>query len=333
MNSLRDTINVAKALIIKKDYREAEAILSELLESNPTNALVLGHLADLYIKMGRLDDAERNVELILSRQPSNLYALQKKGDILVKRGRFNEALEILLDIYKGNDSDYFLTKRISKTYLLMDNPTKALEYANVAKNNFSAKADVYFLIFQIYRKLGDQRSAEQAINKALEVDPRNKFFYSQKISLRLQEKNLDSSNVQEILDLTDDNNSYMVRLMADRLKKEGKFDKAVEVYKRLISIDGNEFNQKGLGYLYYKMKEYGKAFKIFMSLSDPNFTDNIFLSTIIASARELDDKKQLIERMVQLADGSDQYKSLWGRIKKLGKAIEDEENTRSCKYS
>ena len=105
-----------------------------------------------------------------------------------------------------------------------------------------------------------------------------------------------------------------------------EFDEAVEIYKRLISIDGSEFNQRGLAYLYYRMKEYSRAFNIFISLSDPNFGDNIFLSTIITSAKSVNDKKELIQRLLQLAEGSRQYANLWSRIKKLGKEIEDEEN-------
>ena len=110
------------------------------------------------------------------------------------------------------------------------------------------------------------------------------------------------------------------------MKKDGKFENALEVFKKLISIDDSEFNQKGLAYLYYKMKDYKKAFNIFIALSDSNFSDNIFLSTIVASAKDVDDKKQLTERMTQLAEGLEQYRKLWGKIKKISKEIEDEEN-------
>ena len=76
--------------------------------------------------------------------------------------------------------------------------------------------------------------------------------------------------------------------------------------------------QKNLAFLYYRMKEYGKAFRIFITLSDALFLDNIYLNTIIASAREPDEKEELINRMIALAR-YDSFRNLWGRIKKLKK--------------
>ncbi|MDY6935984.1 MAG: tetratricopeptide repeat protein [Spirochaetota bacterium] len=326
MTTQKEIINIAKGLIGNKNYREAEGVLFEALEMNPSDPYIIGLLIDLYIKMERLDDAEKNVELILKGEPDSIYAIKRKGDILAKRGRYDDALTLFLDIIKRNDNDYFLIKRIARTYYLKNDLIKALEYAIIGRDKFPDRADIHYLLFQIYDNLSDLDRAEEAINRALQLDQNNKFYYSQKLSLRLRERNLGSSNIQELMDISDDENPHLLKLFADSLKGEGRFDEAVEIYKRLISIDGSEFNQRGLAYLYYRMKEYTRAFNIFISLSDPNFRDNIFLSTIIASAKSINDKKELIQRMLQLAEGSGQYANLWSRIKKLGKEIEDEEN-------
>lgn len=326
MISLDDSLKIAKGLIRQKDFIEAEAILLESLKTTQSNLLLFGHLVDLYIKMARFDEAEKYIELILSKEPENFYALQKKGDILVKRGVLNDAMEIYLENYNKNCNDYYLIKRITRLYIIMNNLKKALEYAMIGRDKFPEIADSHFQLYQVYDKLEDFKSAGESINRALKIEPDNKYFYSQKISLRLKEKNLNSSNIEEIIDLSNEENPFLLKLLADRLKKDGKFDNALKVFKKLISIDDSEFNRKGLAYLYYKMKDYKNAFKIFIALSDSNFTDNIFLSTIIASAKDIDDKNQLAERMTQLAEGSGQYRKLWGKIKKLGKEIIDEEN-------
>ena len=62
-------------------------------------------------------------------------------------------------------------------------------------------------------------------------------------------------------------------------------EKAEQIYKKLISIDNSEFNRKNLGFLYYRMKEFGKTFRIFMTMPDPYFLDNMFITTMINSAK------------------------------------------------
>lgn len=182
------------------------------------------------------------------------------------------------------------------------------------------------MIFQIHKKSGNVKEAGTAIERALKIDPGNKFYYTQKLSLRVNEKNLDSKDIKEIVDISKEKNPHLVKLYADQLKKEGNINSAIEAYKTLILLDDDEFNRKGLAYLYYKDKQYSKAFNIFMSLSETYFLDRIFLSTIIKSAVSKENRKELIERMIQLANKSSQYKHLWGKIKKLDKDTEDEEN-------
>ena len=221
--------------------------------------------------MERLDDAEIHVESILRSEPGNSYALQKKGDILAKRGRYNDALDIFLDIHRRGDNSYFLIKRVARVYFLMNNLHDSLEYANKAKKKFPDKADLYYLLFQIYEKGGDTKKAMDAIDSALKIEPGNSFYYSRKLSLRMNEKNLDSSSIKEILEISGDDNPHLLKLHGDKLKKEGHLDAAIDAYKRLISIDDNEFNQKSLAFLYYKKKILKALLRFLLTFRIHNF--------------------------------------------------------------
>ncbi len=326
MLSQNETIKIAKGLVQGKDYKEAEKVLLEAIEFDKDNRILKGMMADLYIKTDRLDDAEIQVEALLKNEPGNLYALQKKGDISAKRGDLKSALDIFLDIYKRSDGDYFLLKRIARVYYLLNSLDDSIVYANKAKKKNRDRADIYYLLFQIYKKKDETQKANEAIEAALKIEPGNSFYHSQKLSLRMDEKKLDSSNIKEIIDISDENNPHLIKLYADRLKKEGNIKEAIETYKNLMSLDDCEFNRKSLAFLYYKNREFSKAFRIFMSLSESHFNDKIFLSTVVASAKKAEEKKELVDRMVYLTKASDQYKHLWGKIRKLGKDIENEEN-------
>jgi len=326
MLSQSESIEIAKGLIRNKKYSEAEDVLLEAININKKNLFINGMLADLYIKMENLDNAELQLEYILQRKPGNFYALQKKGDILVKRGLHHEALDILMEIYKRGEIDYFLIKRISKIYLILNKLGKSLEFARKAAESYPDKSDVFYLLFQIYNKQKDFVKARESIDRALKIEPQNRFYYSKKLSLRMNEKNLNSSSIEEILEISDEMNPYLLNLLAKSLKNEGKVDRAIEIYKQIIALDDNEFNQRSLAFLYYKKQEYSRAFKIFISLSDSNFIDKIFLSTIIASAKELIEKEELLKHMLQLTEKSKTFLVLWPRIKKLGKEIDYDES-------
>ncbi len=327
MLSVKETINIAKGLVKNRNLKEAENVLIESLQDSPDDPALRGLLADVYIKMNRNEAALENVELILKKDPANTYALQKKGDILAKKGLLNEALDIFLDIYKRGDGSYFLLKRMGRVYYLLDDYDNALRFTRNAADRYSDRADLYYQLFQIYKKKGDNKKAEEAIDCALVIKPDNGFYYSQKLGLRMDVKDIKSSDIEQMIEISGNDDPHLLKLLADKLGREGETEKAIEAMKRLISIDDSEFNRKSLAFLYYKNSDYGNAFRLFMNMPDSYFLDNIFINTITASAVNKEERSALAERMRLLAEGSAEYRKLWGRVKKLGKEIGDETNS------
>lgn len=325
MISKNDIIKVAKGLIKEKNYAEAEKVLIEALEEE-SDSFLMGMLADLYIKTGRLAEAEDLIESILKSEPGNRYTLQKKGDILAKKGDLKGALLIFADMFKRGDDSYYLMKRLARVHYLMNDLNEALDLALKAAKKYSDRHDIHYMLYQIYRKMDNKSEAAEAIGRAIEIDPGNKFYYKEKLSLRMDEKDLDSSSIEDMIEITEEENPHLLKLLGDKLKKEGNLERAIEVYKKLLSLEDSDFNRKSLAFLLYKNKEYSGAFKLFMSLQDSNFMDNIFLSTITAAAKTAEEKSGLVERMVRLAQSSGQYKNLWGKIKKVNKEIGNEED-------
>lgn len=82
-----EIINIAKGLVKSNNYIEAESVLLEALQASPEDQMVRGMLADVYIKMNRLDSALENAEHILKKDPANVYALQKKATYSLKGER------------------------------------------------------------------------------------------------------------------------------------------------------------------------------------------------------------------------------------------------------
>lgn len=326
MKKQNSVIAPARALIKKGEYVEAEALLLEALEQDEGMSII-GMLADLYIKTGNLHEARKYCERILSQEPSNAYALEKKGDILAKEGKLKEGLAIFEELYRSTRDDIFLIKRLARVHFLLKDFPAALEYVQKGLELAPARADLYYQRAQILEEMEEYTEAGKAIEEALLRAPGNSFYYSKKLSLRVKEKGLASSDIEEMIHFNDTEDPALLKTFIAKLKKEGEYDKAVDACKKLISCEDTEYTRKQLAYLYYKMKEYDRAFSTFMSCPDTCFGDTIFVTTITASAQSNENRGALIQRMKGLAEGDPRYRHLWGRIKKLGKGRTDEKDS------
>ena len=154
-------------------------MLLEALKDD-SDLFIRDKLADLYLRMNRLDEAEEHVSAVLKDDPENIYTLQKKGDILAKRQKYNDALAVFLDLFERGERSYFLIKRIFRASFLQKKYDKALEFAHLAREKYSDKSDVHYHLL-IYSKSGDQNRQKKNITQ----EPENKnwktiFYYSKK---------------------------------------------------------------------------------------------------------------------------------------------------------
>jgi len=130
----------AETLWLRNARPEAVAQLEEACRLSPDSDL-RARLAEMYLEMGRLDDAERSVDLVLSRNPKLAAAwrtrgrvLRCKGDHLLAAGNRDGArvacLQALADLHRaaGNDpSDRQVIGETAAVYRSLGQPQRALE--------------------------------------------------------------------------------------------------------------------------------------------------------------------------------------------------------------
>jgi tetratricopeptide (TPR) repeat protein len=317
----RDIFNIVSSLIGEKKFSDAEELLLEELAKEPASIKLLNRLADLYLRMSRYPESESLIERALSIDPGNYYSLRAKGDLYAAKKNFSRAAEIFFDLERGTSDDFFLLKRIAKVLRLSGKGEEALRYAKKAINIKPDRADIYYLLSQICRDLGDFPEALASIDKAIHIEPKNSLYSKEKLSLRVDEKGLASEDIRETIDLSDNENPQMLKLLGEQLKKEKRFPEVVEVYSRLLELEPNGFNRRMLAFAYYKIKEFNHAFRHFMLLDDTQFHDNIFLTSVIYSAQSEEEKLALLDRMDILVKNP-AYKKLWAKIKKIRKELE-----------
>jgi len=311
-----DIFNIVSSLISDKKYSDAEELLLEETIKEPASIKLLNRLADLYLLMSRYPESESLIERALSIDPGNYYSLRTKGDLYAAKKNYSLAAEIFFDLERETPGDFFLLKRIAKVLRLSGEGEDALQYAKKAIKIKPDRADIYYLLAQIYRDQGDFSEALASIDKAINIEPKNSLYSKEKLSLRVHEKGLASEDIRENIDLSDKENPQMLKLLGEQLKKEKRFPEVVEVYNRLLELEPDGFNRRMLAFAHYKIKEFNHAFRHFMLLEDTEFHDNIFLTSIIYSAQNEEEKLALLDRMNILVKNP-AYKKLWAKIKKI----------------
>lgn len=162
-----DQIPVLKEYSKRGESAKAIKLAQEILQSDPNNFTALDILTGVYINMGNLIAAEENAKKVLTLQPTDPVA--------------HQLLARIYRIKAGKDPK-------STT----NNLTLALEYAQ--KGLVSNPNDVMLLAeeAQIYSARGHKTKAEQAISRALAINPDNNYLkmIKEKISAskRIEEK-------------------------------------------------------------------------------------------------------------------------------------------------
>ncbi len=109
--------------------------------------------------------------------------------------------------------------------------------------------------------VSEMAAAEQAAQKAINLDKNNAKAYASLARIMNQNRHFDSadSNIRKAL-LLGNNNIAVLNIAALNKRYEGQFDKALEYRNRITQIDPNNYsNLYNLGYLYYLSGQYSKA--------------------------------------------------------------------------
>jgi len=323
---------VQKVIKLKrgKEYEKALRVLLEALEQFPDNNFLKTSLADLYIRMNRLFEAEELVDQVLDFDPENDSALSVKGNIAyIKRG-YKKAAEYFKEAYRLKDSNY-LAGRLVRTYINLDELETALNICQEKLRQEDADKRFKKLEAEIYRKMNKYDKAEEIMEEYLTEIQDDHFAFKEKIQMKLKGRP-PAVAVQELEQLLKINryseNIHLHTLLAEKLQEIEEFDKAVEIYKKILLLAPEDlYIIKSLGMTLYKkgnLKEalsyLQKAFKI-----DPN--DYYIRSTLEYIYKSLKMEKEgtvFFQEIIKTTG----LNNLWGIVKRLAKEVEEDEEDR-----
>ncbi len=249
----------------RKDYRGAYEMVREALTVYPTNSFFLRNEVYILYRLGRIKEAREMAEHrmeILKGDPfflrTYLLILEKekaKGDIehIIERNIFIDRI--------GNEDFYiFLSRLVSRTF----SKEKALE--------------ILKRVVSIFQESGEIKKILNELSEEGDVENRYKYYRERFKGKRVKDA---IAELESIKILPGYANDYELHLyLAELYKKAKRYDRAIEVYRFVLSSRNDEFTRKMLGYVYYKTGDMESALVYLKEVFLKNPYDHYLYSTI-----------------------------------------------------
>ena len=269
--------------------------------------------------------------------PQDLFFVKSKIYILSRLNNYKEAYDLAVKYFDMLKNDNFFLKSyiliLERLKLTQDIVNLTKDY--LLKNNILDEGN-YIEIYNILSKIGEKELANDLLNLGLynfkdsnklaeqikkNTNENNALEYNQ---IKNKFKDLDTKDaifeIENMMTLEKYHLNVNLNLfLADLYKKTEDFDKAIDIYKHILSIKDNLFTRKMLGYVYYKKDDYHNAI-IYLKdvfLKEPN--DTILLSTITKIYSTIFDKNKYQELLNEAMSLNPDAKNLYGHIKKASK--------------
>lgn len=296
---------------ITKDYENAAAFYSKAIELDEKNEILYYNLANSYMQMGWLKEAEVVIKKGLAIKENSIALRLALANIYYMNQEFDKTLLTLSYVEEHEPDNIEMNYLYMYSYAHQNDFVKAQEYAKKLEGKVeSSYIDVNFA--KIYYELGQKDKAEEYFNKAIEKDPENidlleqKASYStndeaQKIYDKIIEINpnyvdayyqksvlyIYQKNIEEALKYAlksvemDCNNAEYQYNLARIYDNLGEFDKAIECAKFSLSITPDDLDKYWfLGFMYLEKNEPDAAMTYFKEILAINPSDFRTLSRI-----------------------------------------------------
>ncbi|MFQ6081763.1 MAG: tetratricopeptide repeat protein [Candidatus Aminicenantia bacterium] len=267
----------------------------KLLEENPEDWSIINTIGDLYVRLGKKDEA--------------IKEFTKIADYYYNEGFYPKAIAILKKIYRLDSTRGDIILKLAECYSLQGLPAEARSLYFDLAESYVAQKKLKEAI-EIYEKIADLDKSNLKLRQTLAM-----LYQKEKMNDKaLEEFNwvaesyLNSGKLkeaEEVLNQAKEIKSNHLRTINNLLtiyKKTGESRKALPLVKEALSLDKDNIHLlKLVGSLYYQEGKFSEAEELFNKILEKNPTEPdviIKLGKLYISRRETDKAYELYEPLV-----------------------------------
>lgn len=307
-------LQIFGALRAKAGQNEAALpFLERAATLDPGDTETRGLLANAYIALGRLVDAERTLTEGLKSAPEDETLEARMAQVLARRGRGEEALK-KIDLGLSRKADQPLLQRMKGEVLQqMNRPAEAATAFREALRLDPISVEAQLNLGRCLLLLGHREEGKAAVLRAHQLRPEDPEALGVLASLELEERQFDQAEryVEQLFERDSDRPQTrelyaLIKLQkANALAEAGRNDDAEALYREGLKVNpGYGPLQGGLGMLYGKLRRFSEAeacFKRYLELSPADPLGYLLLGSTYASLGRRADAREIWSRGLAVA--------------------------------
>jgi len=172
--SFRLRFLLKEAFLVKGEVGKAIAVLQECLtldKDNPAYVLAQRGLAELYFRVGNIDEAEGYVAAVLKKSPNDVDGHLLKGAILALKGEFEQAIAEYRVVLQARPRDIHLYPRLADVMVRNRQNNLAIDMLRQGLQVAPDSAEVHRALARLYVIEKKPKDAESQLLKMVDLRP------------------------------------------------------------------------------------------------------------------------------------------------------------------
>lgn len=268
------TLSSIKGLIQAEKYNEALIKIQELIKQYPDEILYTRLLASIYQSMGESDKSEDVFRQMLQKEPENPLIQLSLCDFLLTEKNYEELFLWLNGLILNSevsleDKIGLFSRIVSEPELIKENNNRVILSLIVLEASYVGNEIVVLLRPEFLVNRAKYREAADLLEEIVRQNAENYYAWEKMLLTYLQLKDYSKLYMRSEECATKFNRSYLAKvLFATAAIEVEKYPVAIEELRKAEILAGDNIESVIQVYtmkadVYYRMKDYNKAFEIY----------------------------------------------------------------------
>lgn len=307
---------LTKIAFANSNFRYCESLCHCWIERDPNNLTCLLTLANVYIKLKKLDKAVSICQIAIKHHQNSYEAFLLMADILKEKSLFKEAIRFYNQTIYLNPSCIGAYVNLATLYLLSGNLDNAIKPFSSALRLNPSLYQIRIDLGNIYKALGKIEESKNCYLQTIETNPDSSIAWNNLgcIYAIQQEIWLAIHHFEKAVKI--DKNFYDAHVNLGNMFREIKlFERAILSYQNALRIKNtNPILYGNLANIYYERGLYDLSIDLYKRALEiePNFPDACCnLANALKEQNFIDEAEQYYIMAIKLCDNhSDSYNNL-----------------------